>query len=284
MHPMNVVDVWRGELVASVALVVVIFILRGIAVRAIRMSRLTRKQRRRWLVQVRTATVLILVFGVTVIWAEELRTFAISLMAIAVAVTIATKELFLGLSGALLRTSSHAFVLGDRIQVGAFRGDVIDIGALSTKLLEIDDVTNRRTGRSISLPNAMLLDRPTINESFGGSYVLTHITVPLGKSVSWPDAEKLLLDAAREVCAPFLSDAKEKISEVSRKEGLDPPIIEPTVTLIPEKADEIKLVLRFPTPVRKRGRIGQAILRRFLEASARVSEEFRDSVEQSLEQ
>jgi len=281
---MDVIDVWGPELVASAALAVLIFILRGIAVRAIRLSRVTSEQRRRWLVQIRTAAAVVLVFGITVIWAEELRTFAISLMAVAVAVTIATKELLLGLSGALMRTSSRAFSIGDRIQVGNFRGDVIDIGALSTKLLEIDELTKRRTGRSVTLPNAMFLSEATVNETFGSSYVLTFVSVPLEKGADWRDAERQLLDAAEEICAPFLSDAKDKISEISKREGLTPPIVDPAVTRVPEKPDEVKLVLRFPTPVRQSSRFGQEILRRFLQTSPWVSDRFQASVEQSLEQ
>jgi small-conductance mechanosensitive channel len=205
-------------------------------------------------------------------------------MAVAVAVTIATKELLLCLSGAVMRTSSRSFTIGDRIQVGTFRGDVIDIGALSTKLLELDELTHRRTGRSISLPNSMFLDKPVLNETFAGRYVLALLSVPLTKGTSWIEAEHQLLEAATEVCAPFLPEATELIIGLSKKEGLDPPVVQPTVTLVAEKADEVKLVLRFPTPVRQSSSVSQQILRRFLEANGESRKAFHATVEQSLEQ
>lgn len=276
-------DPWRGEIIACVALIVLILVARIVTSSAIKRSSLNSDQRRKWLVQVRSGAMLILVFGLSVIWAEELRTFALSLMAIAVAVTIATKELLLCLTGAVVRTSSRSFAIGDRIRIGDFRGDVIDIGALSTKLLELDELTHRRTGRTISLPNSMLLDNPVLNETLGGTYVLSLVSVPISDRSKWKDIEKRLLDAANSTCAPFLAEAKRQFLELSKKEGLDAPFVEPTVNVILAKTDETKLVLRFPTPVRHNSRTSQAILRKFLATEPSGGAPLSDSVEQSLE-
>lgn len=272
-----------GEWVATAALIVLVVLLRQLSARFIRQSGVDADARRRWLVQVRTGAILTLVFGLAVIWAQELRTVALSLVAVAVALTIATKELLLGLSGALVRTSSRSFSIGDRIQVGTFRGDVIDVGALTTQVLEVDDVTNRRTGRAITVPNSMFLDKPVVNETFAGSYVLNVLNVPLAKGVDWRKNEAILLDVAREECASFMDEAIRQIEKASVQRGLDTPIVEPTVSLVLEKPGEVTLAIRFPTPVRMSNRVAQAILRRYLERTPSVSEE-SGALEDSLEQ
>jgi small-conductance mechanosensitive channel len=253
-----------GEWIATLSLVVSVLVFRGLLARFVRDSQVSADVRRRWLVQVRTGAVLTLLFGLVVIWAQELRTVAFSLVAVAVALTIATKELLLCLSGALLRTSSRAFSVGDRVQIGSFRGDVIDIGALSTKVLEVDDATNRRTGRAITVPNSMFLDKPTLNETFAASYVLSVLTVPLPKGADWTAHEQVLLHAAIEECRPFLEEAKAQIKRSSRLEVLDAPVVDPTVSLLLDKAEEVRLQLRFPAPVRRSHRVAQAILKRYL--------------------
>src|SRR5690606_32112227 len=79
----------------------------------------------------------------------ELRTVAISIVAIAVAFVVATKELILCITGSILKMASRSFVIGDRIQVKDFRGDVIDQNLLATTILEVGPgkLTHQRTGR-----------------------------------------------------------------------------------------------------------------------------------------
>ena len=256
----------QGEWVATAALLVLILSVRQLFARFVHQSALDTDVRRRWLVQVRTGAILTLAFGLLVIWAHELRTVALSFVAVAVALTIATKELLSCLSGALVRASSRSFSVGDRVRVNGFRGDVVDLGVLTTKLLEVDETTHRRTGRAVTLPNSMYLATPVVNETFAGSYVLNVLSMPLDAGTDWKEREIRLLAAARSECAPFIDEARERIEKVSRQQGLDTPIVEPTVSVVIENVGAVTLLLRFPTPVRRSNRVGQAILRRYLES------------------
>jgi hypothetical protein len=66
---------------------------------------------------VRNLSIAIVLFGLLSIWAEELRTLAVSLIAFAVAAVIATKELILCASGPLVRAAGDADGIGDRIEI-----------------------------------------------------------------------------------------------------------------------------------------------------------------------
>lgn len=253
------------ELIASLGLLLVVLLLRAVFVRAVRKSNLPLEIRRRWVVQIRNTTILLIILGLTVVWASEFRAVALSIVAVAVALVIATKELLLCLSGALLRASSRAFAVGHRIEIGKIRGDVIDLGALATTILEVDPSTQERTGRAVTIPNSQFLEDPIVNESFTGNFVSHVLRIPLSAGTDWRKAETFLRDAAREECSGYLDHAKTHMERAASEEALDPTIVGPSTRVLVPSRGQLELLLRFPVPVRKRERVAQRIIRRFLD-------------------
>lgn len=222
--------------------------------------------RLRWIAKVRWISVLLMALGVMLVWATELRTLAFSVVAIALALVIATKELILCVSGAVLRATSRSFSIGDRIEVGGFRGDVVDIGLLTTTVIEIGP-GHRRTGRSVSIPNGVLLGSPVINETFTNAFVLHMVAVPLEKGGDWEADEKRLLAAACEVCSPFIEEARRYLDASARRHGLPTFMIEPRVHIQIPEPGKLNLLLRVPTRSRDKGQTEQRILRHYLASS-----------------
>lgn len=257
-----------AQLVRTGILIIVLLLGRWVLLsRLARNDGLSQDLRRRWAAQVRLASFLLLLLGLTVIWGTELRTFALSVVAIAAAIVIATKELIMCVSGTLLKASGKSFQIGDRIEIGAVRGDVVDQTLLTTTVLEVGPGTSihQHTGRTIVLPNSILLSTPVINETFSDDYVLHAFTVPLDESEHWRDAESALMAAARTECADFLGEAQRHMDELVRKQGLTPLSVEPRVTLRLEDPKKVVMLARIAVPARRKGRIEQAILRRFLD-------------------
>lgn len=256
-----------GKLISSVLVLVVTAVAyRLIASRIRKVEWPSAEVGRRWLVMARNAAILIALFALLVIWAAQLRTLALSLVGFAVAIVLITKELAMCLTGGMLRSSSGMFDIGHRIELRKLRGDVIDMNMLTTTILEIgpEQLTHMYTGRAVVLPNSMFLSEPLINESYTRDYVLQTTIVPLTRPSDWERAETHLLQAANEECAEFLDMARRHIQRVARREGIEVPPIDPRVMLQFPKPEEINLVLRFPAPARRKGRVEQAILRRYL--------------------
>ena len=128
---------------------------------------------RRWTASLRNVLILVALIGLVMIWAPQLRTFALSLTAFAVASVIAMKELILCFSGSALRTLSRAYSVGDYIEIGGKRGEVMDFNLLVTRLREFDkqDGSFRRTGREIILPHSLLFTSPVRVEGHAGGRV-----------------------------------------------------------------------------------------------------------------
>lgn len=259
---------WMQHAIASLAFVLIIVLLRTALVRLI-VSRqsITVENRRRWLVNIRNGIIFALIIGLIIIWASELRHVALSLAAIAVAIVIATKELLLCFSGAFFRASTNAYTVGDCISVNELRGDVIDQNLFGTTILELGPGQNTRqyTGRTVILPNSLLLTHPVISETYMGEYIVHFITIPLSVRDDWRQAEAVLLRIAGEECAPFVEAARRHMVSLEKKHWIDTPSVDPRVTFYLHDPGIVKVLLRVPAPARKKGRVEQAIIRRFLE-------------------
>ena len=257
----------------SLLLLLSVLIARTLIVRSIsRNSALTIEAKRRWVVSVRNTMVFVFLVGLVVIWAHELQAFAVSLVALAAAFVLATKELILCWSGAALRVGGKVYSVGDRIQIGGHRGIVLDHDIFTTKLLEIGPGPSSHlyTGRVTVFPNSLLFTYALVKENPRQEYGLYTLTVPLNAEQSWKEAEPRLLEAARAECTSFMGEASRHMKLLEQQNLLEAPSPEPRITIQLSDTGRIQLILRFPAPDRGRSRVEQAILRRYL-ASAPVS-------------
>ncbi len=265
--PTSLADFAVPDSVWSLLISTAFLIIGGLIVRAL-IARFIKRQvdspelRRRWLVQSRNGLLLLMILGLVLIWGEELRTLALSIVAIAVAIVVATKELIMCITGSILKAGAGSFSIGDRIQIKDFRGDVIDQNLLATTILEVGPgkLTHQRTGRMAVIPNALFVSEPVINESFTHDYVLHVFTVPFKRDDDWRGAQKAIVAAARKQCEPFLEEVRRYMNRLSSSRGLEPPSVDPRVTMQVPVAGEIHLIVRVPVKSGQRGLIEQAIM------------------------
>lgn len=276
-------EAWLNPAVWSVAWILAVLLVRWFALRVVHRTatRTAERVHLRWTVQVRRSATVLIVLGLGFIWATELRTMALSITAIAVALVIATKEMLLCVMGAVLRASAGSFAVGDRVEIGKVRGDVIDHGLFATTILEIGP-GHQWTGRAVTVPNSLLLTDSVVNETYSTSYVLHIITVPVPWDAEWREAEEALLDVASEVCSSYLEDARAQLKSEAKEQGLDPPNVAPRVTVEIPEAGKLNLLLRVPTETRKKGVIEQRVLRRFLKAMGHRTSELPSAPHDSL--
>ncbi len=270
----TLIDEWQPffqtvtpNILAVLALLASVVALRFILLRAVvHRESLPLDVRRRLVVQIRNVLGIVFVVGLFFILANELRAFAVSLVAIAVAVVLATKELILCLSGTALRIGANAYTIGDRIEINGVRGNVIDQTFLATTILEIGPghITSQYSGRAIVFPNSLLLAHPLINETYMKQYIVHIMTVPLAVTDDWQAAEKILLGIANEECRPFIDEAARHMKELEGRNWMDVPSVKPRVSLQIPEPTRVNLLLRIPTPAHRTSRLEQVILRRFL--------------------
>ncbi|MEL7431858.1 MAG: mechanosensitive ion channel family protein [Chlamydiota bacterium] len=247
----------------------ILIVLRLIITRAIRTANRawTSELRLRSIGYVRSIFFGLVLLGILYIWGEQLHNFAVSLFAIAFALVYSVKEMCSCVNGSILRFRGNIYNLGDRIEIGKLRGDVIDMNIFSTTILEVghDTKNHHHTGRTVVFPNSMIIEHMVVNESFIDHFYFHNIKIPLGIEDNWQKAYEVLLAIAREECTPYLELARKRMMETAKQKSIVLPSVEPRIILQMPERNRVHLILRFPGPVHLKGRLEQTILRKFLE-------------------
>ncbi|WP_245413682.1 mechanosensitive ion channel family protein [Mangrovicella endophytica] len=141
------------------------------------------------------------------IWLSEIQNLVLSLAAVMVALVVATKELIMCVAGSALRIGGRLFKVGDRVELNGIHGEVIDHGLFATTIMELPSphLGHAGTGRTIRLPNSVLLTGPVRVEAQLRHFAPHRFTVTLDQAFS-PSEGMRILDAAA-------SDALEQDAE-----------------------------------------------------------------------
>ena len=252
---------------ATFVTVVAIFILRHLVITWINHRKnISVGRRRKWTVNTNSTFSFVLIISVILIWSSELQTMAFSFVAIAAALAIATKEVLACFTGGLYKSSNNLFDVGDRIEVGGFRGDVIDRNLFSTTLLEIGpgSRTHQYTGRSVSIPNSFFLTQPVINESFLKNFVLHTFSIPLAAKCDWKKAEGIIMEAAEEVCSHLYPTVEGHMKRFEERASIQPPRYHPRVHLRFLNYKSFEFIVRITVPANEKGQYEQEIVKRFM--------------------
>jgi small-conductance mechanosensitive channel len=213
-----------NRVLGSVALVAAVIALRFLAGRLIRgREEILSDHRRAWLARTRNVSVIVAIAGLGLIWLPSLHAFALSITAFAVALVIATKELILCLSGTVLRVINQPFEIGDWVEIGSLRGQVVDETMLATTLQEIGGPVGRfeYSGKTIVVPNSVLLTTPVQNQNFFKKWVFLEVCVVLEPDVDMLQALPALEEEIAALHAPHAELAERYGALIRKRSGID---------------------------------------------------------------
>jgi small-conductance mechanosensitive channel len=149
-------------------------------------------------------------------------------------VAVALQDVLASIAGAFSIGFSKLYSVGDRIQIGDTRGDVIDIGLLRTTLMETGgwvsgDLYN---GRIVRIPNSVILKGSVFNYSQGFQFVWDQIKVVFTITSDSQFAREMLRRVAREAIGDYLPEAQTSWKAASEYYQAENPPLEPTVALV----------------------------------------------------
>lgn len=215
----------------------------------------------KWRQRLRNIALGFILLSVVVIWAPELRTFAVTMVAVAAAIVIAFKELITCLIGTVVRGNVEGARIGGRIILNNAHGDVVSTDLLSTTVLEVNE-NGQRTGRTIVVPNSMFINNITVTEAADDlKYVLMNIDIPVMRNDDWQAVENVLLHVSQEITEPYIKEAKKYFARINRRYGFSMPGPEPRILIQWNDATKITLSLRLAVLVGDENKIRQQVLR-----------------------
>jgi small-conductance mechanosensitive channel len=169
----------------------------------------------------------------TILFEDRLGRLSFALGVAGAGVAVALQDVLASIAGAFSIGFSKLYTVGDRVQIGDTRGDVIDIGLLRTTLMEVGSWVGRDlySGRVVRIPNNTVLKNSVFNYSQGFRFIWDQIKVVLTITSDASEARSMLLRVANEVIGEYLVEAQSSWNAVSGDYRTENPPIEPVVML-----------------------------------------------------
>jgi small-conductance mechanosensitive channel len=201
------------------------------------------------------------------IWLETIGNLGTFLGLLTAGLAIALKDLVTNLAGWFFILLRHPFRVGDRIQIGEHRGDVVDIRLFQFTLLEVGNwvQADQSTGRIIHVPNAQVFNVPVANYTDEFEYVWHELPVLVTFESDWRRAKDLLQEILDGHTRDVAAQAANTLRRGSRKFLISYRHFSPKVYTSVEDSG-VLLTLRFLAPVRARRGLAEELWEAILEA------------------
>ena len=193
-------------------------------------------------------------------WLSGIESIITYLGLVSAGVAIALQKPLTSMAAWIYIVSQRPFEVGDRIQLGTYSGDVIDIGPLKFTLLEIGNwvEADQSTGRIMYVPNGEIFSLPLANYTTGLNYIWHEIEVRITFESNWEKAKTLLQHIVNHRAPNARQMARERLRKASRRFMIYYHKLTPIVyTRVTEYG--ITMTLRYLCPPRRRRSVEEAI-------------------------
>ncbi|MEM9293134.1 MAG: mechanosensitive ion channel family protein [Acidobacteriota bacterium] len=155
----------------------------------------------------------VVVLLLTAVWADRIGSFSTFLGLFSAGLAIALRDLVASFAGWVFLMVMHPFEVGDRVQVGEHRGDVIDIRVFKFTLMEIGGWVDadQSTGRVVHLPNSLVISQVLVNYSRGFNFIWNELPVVVTFESDWRRAKEILTEVVNRHAADFTDKAHEQV-------------------------------------------------------------------------
>jgi small-conductance mechanosensitive channel len=193
--------------------------------------------------------------------------FTVAVGAAGAGVAFALQEVIASFAGWLAVALGGFYKVGDRVQLGGIKGDVIDIGFIRTTIMETGSWVNGDlyNGRIVRVTNSFVFKEPVFNYSGDFPFVWDEIVVPVKYGSDYELARAMLTDIAREVVGEYTESARARWEQLVRAYRIENARIEPSATLIAND-NWVELTLRYVVDHRARRTTKDALFTRILSA------------------
>ena len=145
--------------------------------------------------------------GVVSIWLDDPKSLTAAGGLATAGIAFALQKVITAVAGYFTILFSKTFTVGDRIEMGGVRGDVIAVGIMQTTIMEMGTppsvgggawVGSRQfTGCVVTVSNGTVFDTPVYNYSRDFSYIWEEIVIPVTYEADRGRVEEILLAAAK---------------------------------------------------------------------------------------
>lgn len=219
---------------------------------------------------------LIAIAVVASIYSSKLGGLTVALGVAGAGVAFALQEVIASAAGWVVVSVGNYYSIGDRVQLGGIKGDVIDIGILRTTLMEVGDWVNADlyNGRIVRIANSFVFKEPVFNYSGDFPFLWDEITLPVRYGSDWEYARGVLSQVVDEICKGYALESAEAWRLAVNRYRLEEAKIEPMITLAATD-NWIQFTIRYIVDYRKRRFVRDRLFTRILEEVDRSQNRIR---------
>ncbi|MDT8391283.1 MAG: mechanosensitive ion channel family protein [Lentisphaeria bacterium] len=245
----------QTKIAASLLIILVLMLIRGFVLRLISRKFDEVRLQYRWR---KTANYIIYWLGfllVAAIWFQAFQSVGTFLGLVSAGLTIALRDLVTGVAGWAFILWRRPFEVGDRIEIGNLRGDVIDLRVFQFTLLEIGNWVDadQSTGRIIHIPNGRVLSEAVANYSKGFQFIWHEIPILVTFESDWRKAKGILQDIADKHCEQLSHEAEKQVRQAAQKYMIFYKTLTPTVYTSAKDSGVLLTVRYLCRPQKRRG-------------------------------
>lgn len=181
-------------------------------------------------------------------------------------IAFALQEVIASVAGWLAVMFGGFFKVGDRVQLGGIKGDVIDIGVLRTTVMQIGEWVHgdQYNGRIVRVANSFVFKEPVYNYSADFPFLWDEILVPIKYGSDHAFARALIQRVADEVVGDYAKGAESAWASVTRRYLIEAASVKPTVSLVANE-NWIAFTLRYVVDYKARRSTKDRLFTRLLE-------------------
>ena len=208
-----------NNILTSIATVLVLWLLQTLLLWLVQRRVTDTKQYYRWRKVITYTAVAIGTLLVGQVWLEGLTSLATFFGLLSAGLAIALADLVTGLAGWIFILVRRPFEVGDRIEIGEHRGDVIDLRPFAFSLVEIGNWVDadQSTGRIIHVPNGRIFKDHLGNYTQGFDYIWHELPVMVTFESNWEKAKAILNEVVVENTEQLSDSAARRVRMAARR-------------------------------------------------------------------
>ncbi|MDZ7681017.1 MAG: mechanosensitive ion channel [Fodinibius sp.] len=248
------------QVTLSIVAILIIWLLRLLAIRIINRQQDNAKLQYKWRKNLTYVSVFVGFLVVGNIWFKGLQSLATFLGLLSAGLAIALKEPVTDFAGWLFILWRKPFDVGDRIQIGDVKGDVIDTRVFKFTVLEIGNWVHadQSTGRVVHVPNHKVFTDSVANYTSDFEFIWNELEILVTFESDWKKAKVLLQEIANLHLQDFVEQAQQQVSRAQKSYLIHYKYLTPNVYTDVQDSG-VRLAVRHLSDPRRRRSISEKI-------------------------
>ncbi|NBC27323.1 MAG: mechanosensitive ion channel [Bacteroidetes bacterium] len=262
-----------SNILETAVIIAILIVIRFVIIRVVYRQIEDTTLRYRWRKNISYAVVFVGILLIGRTWIEAIGSLATFLGLLSAGLAIALRDPVTDIAGWVFLMWRKPFEVGDRIQIGEIKGDIVDIRIFKFTVLEIGNWVHadQSTGRLIHIPNHLVLRDPIANYTSDFEFIWNEIEIVFTFESNWRKAKQLVEEITNSHLKDYVNDAEQQIRRATKLYLIHYRNLTPIVyTDVVDNG--IKMTIRHLSNPRSRRGINQIIWEDILDAVEREND------------